>query len=33
MTKVDPKFQSVFGHIENNREAFIVRVIDYVRHP
>lgn len=33
MTKVDPKLQLVFDHIEENRESFITRVMDYVRHP
>jgi acetylornithine deacetylase/succinyl-diaminopimelate desuccinylase-like protein len=30
---VDPKLQQVFDHIEANREPFIGRVMDYVRHP
>lgn len=33
MTKVDPELQLVFDHIEENRESFITRVMDYVRHP
>ena len=33
MSSVDPKLQSVFDHIEANRESFIERVMDYVRHP
>lgn len=30
---VDPKLQQVFDHIEANRDSFIERVMDYVRHP
>ncbi|MBO6725154.1 MAG: M20/M25/M40 family metallo-hydrolase [Rhizobiaceae bacterium] len=33
MSAVDPRLQSVFDHIEANRESFIERVMDYVRHP
>ncbi|MBO6539526.1 MAG: M20/M25/M40 family metallo-hydrolase [Rhizobiaceae bacterium] len=33
MSSVDPKLQPVFDHIEANRDSFIERVMDYVRHP
>lgn len=33
MRPVDPKLQQVFDHIEANRQSFIERVMDYVRHP
>ena len=33
MTSTDPKLQQVFDHIEANRDSFIERVMDYVRHP
>lgn len=33
MTTVAPRLQEVFDHIEANRQSFIERVMDYVRHP
>ena len=33
MKAVNPKLQQVFDHIEENRQSFIERVMDYVRHP
>ncbi|MFI0843040.1 M20/M25/M40 family metallo-hydrolase [Mesorhizobium sp. IMUNJ 23232] len=33
MTAADPNLQQVFDHIEANRDSFIERVMDYVRHP
>ena len=33
MTAVDPRLQLIFDHIEANRDSFVERVMDYVRHP
>ncbi|WP_117192154.1 M20/M25/M40 family metallo-hydrolase [Rhizobium terrae] len=33
MTEVKTDLERVFAHIEENRESFIERVMDYVRHP
>ncbi|MBM2716286.1 M20/M25/M40 family metallo-hydrolase [Mesorhizobium caraganae] len=33
MSTVDAQLDQVFAHIEENRETFIARVMDYVRHP
>src|SRR5918998_4866986 len=33
MSAVDPDLQKVFDHVEASRDAFIARVMDYVRHP
>lgn len=33
MSEIEPQLERVFAHIEANRENFIKRVMDYVRHP
>ena len=33
MTTVDTALEAVFDHIEANRDGFVARVMDYVRHP
>lgn len=33
MTTIDSRLEPVFAHIEQNRDSFIERVMDYVRHP
>ncbi|MEO3388419.1 M20/M25/M40 family metallo-hydrolase [Mesorhizobium sp. CAU 1741] len=33
MSTIDERLQRVFDHVEANRDSFITRVMDYVRHP
>lgn len=33
MNSADPQLSQIFDHIEANRDSFIARVMDYVRHP
>ena len=33
MRIADVDLQRLFDHVEANREAFVARVMDYVRHP
>ncbi|WP_159593359.1 M20/M25/M40 family metallo-hydrolase [Chelativorans xinjiangense] len=33
MSTIDAGLQKVFDHVEANRDAFVTRVMDYVRHP
>lgn len=33
MSAADPGLEPVFAHIEQNRDAFVARLMDYVRHP
>ena len=33
MSVVDADLQKLFDHVEANRDAFVARVMDYVRHP
>src|SRR5262245_21914078 len=33
MSLAEPDLEKLFDHVEANREAFIARVMDYVRHP